>query len=321
MRSTLFALPAFAATALAGEVFVTWRHELSTGKTALEIQGTDKSVLAESCSSKIGSLDFSDVDEHGGGSFTVGDKKFAVLSQPEDGPVCSRIYNGDIAVVECTGVDYDVPAGSATSAEDCFSHEENKMAFRSLRSRSEDARSASAPVEQPPTMPAFHSRILGSRQTTCISNTDVVLVGDGNPHQNFLHKQISENNNCGAAPSCSVGETKTTSFTIGFSGGGSKWVSGGFDVSKSWSTGNTYSCNGAKGDTVCIWYNTAHTAYTVRSTTTSSCYTPNNGQAGDPYVLKSPNSQNRGGGYYCVIGTCRAKGDEYWDNSGRAGGP
>jgi hypothetical protein len=34
---------------------------------------------------------------------------------------------------------------------------------------------------------------------------------------------------------------------------------------------------------------------TVQSKTTSSCYTPNNGQAGAPYVLKSPNSQNRGG--------------------------
>jgi hypothetical protein len=190
MRSALFAIPAFAASVLADEVFVTWRHELSSGKTALEIQGADKSVLAESCSSKIGSLDFSNVDEHGGGSFTIGDKKFEVMSKPEDGPVCSRIYNGDIAVVECTGVDYDVPKGAATSAEDCFSHEDNKAAFRSLRSRSENVHSAGAPAEQP-AMPAFHSRILGSRQTTCISNTDVTTVGDGNPHQNFLHKQIS----------------------------------------------------------------------------------------------------------------------------------
>jgi hypothetical protein len=190
MRSALFVIPAFAASVLAEEVFVTWRHELSSGKTALEIQGADKSVLAESCSSKIGSLDFSNVDEHGGGSFIVGDKKFEVMSQPENGPVCSRIYNGDIAVVECTGVDYAVPKGAATSAEDCFSHEDNKAAFRSLRSRSEDVHSAGAPAEAP-SMPAFHSRILGSRQTTCISNTDVTTVGDGNPHQNYLHKQIS----------------------------------------------------------------------------------------------------------------------------------
>jgi hypothetical protein len=189
MRSTLFALPAFAASVIASEVFVTWRHELSTGKTALEVQGTDKSVLAESCSSKIGSLDFSNVDEHGGGFFTVGDNKFAVTSKPENGPACHRIYNNDIAVVECTGVDADVPTGMIASEDGCFSHEENKVAFRSLRSRSEDVLNASLPVEGP-SMPAFHSRILGSRQS-CISNTDTTLVGDGNPHQNFLHKQIS----------------------------------------------------------------------------------------------------------------------------------
>ncbi|KAH8672478.1 hypothetical protein BGZ61DRAFT_537105 [Ilyonectria robusta] len=41
----------------------------------------------------------------------------------------------------------------------------------------------------------------------------------------------------------------------------------------------------------------------------------------DPVIVKSPNSDNRGGGYYCVIGTCRAKGDNYWDNTGPAGGP
>lgn len=41
----------------------------------------------------------------------------------------------------------------------------------------------------------------------------------------------------------------------------------------------------------------------------------------DPFVMKSPNKANRGGGMYCVIGTCRAQGDAYWDNTGRAGGP
>ena len=45
------------------------------------------------------------------------------------------------------------------------------------------------------------------------------------------------------------------------------------------------------------------------------------GADGDPFVMFSPNANNRGGGYYCVIGTCRAQGDNYWDYSGRAGGP
>ncbi|EAT81080.2 hypothetical protein SNOG_11372 [Parastagonospora nodorum SN15] len=244
MLSTLFTLPAFATLVFAKEVFVTYRYERSSGRTALEIQGADKAVLAESCSSKIGSLDFSNLEQDGRGFFTVGDKKFEVLSNPEDGPVCTRIYDEAIAVVECTGVDYDVPESAATSAEDCFFHEDNKAAFRTLKSRSENLHLVGAPVEKP-VMPPFHSRILGSRQACMFSQYNTKLVGDGNPHQNYLHKQLSS------------------------------------------------SFDSACGD----------------------------GKLSEPYVLKSPNNANRGGSYYCVVGTCRSMGDDYWDDTGRAGGP
>jgi hypothetical protein len=62
MRSTLFSLPAFAASALAAEVFVTWRHEIIPNNTSLTVQSTDKTVLAEECGSAINPLDFSNVD-------------------------------------------------------------------------------------------------------------------------------------------------------------------------------------------------------------------------------------------------------------------
>lgn len=43
---------------------------------------------------------------------------------------------------------------------------------------------------------------------------------------------------------------------------------------------------------------------------------------GETSIVWSPNDDNRGGkDYYCVIGTCRKQGDEWWDNTGRAGGP
>ncbi|KAK6441227.1 hypothetical protein LTR95_002556 [Oleoguttula sp. CCFEE 5521] len=40
-----------------------------------------------------------------------------------------------------------------------------------------------------------------------------------------------------------------------------------------------------------------------------------------PSVITSPNKNDRGGGYYSVVGSCRAQEDQYWDLSGRAGGP
>jgi hypothetical protein len=98
-----------------------------------------------------------------------------------------------MAVTECTGIGLDAGAlaDSATSA-DCFEHEHVKASFRSLKTRSVDILDATAHAEQPK-MPAFHSRIQG-RQTTCSTSRQAVVVGDGNPHQNFIHKQITVSN-------------------------------------------------------------------------------------------------------------------------------
>lgn len=41
----------------------------------------------------------------------------------------------------------------------------------------------------------------------------------------------------------------------------------------------------------------------------------------DPFVMASPNENNKGGGWYCVTGTCREKGDLWWDRDGREGPP
>ena len=70
---------------------------------------------------------------------------------------------------------------------------------------------------------------------------------------------------------------------------------------------------------VCIWYKIAHTAYTVMNIFEGDrCL---GDLPSDLFVLKRPNEDNRGGGYYCVIGTCRSKGDDYWVKDGRPGGP
>lgn len=70
-----------------------------------------------------------------------------------------------------------------------------------------------------------------------------------------------------------------------------------------------------EGDTICVWYNTAHTAYTVQNW-------QDNASTGNPDVMFSPkNKHNDGKSYYCVVGTCRSMGQGYWDKSGPAGGP
>lgn len=128
--------------------------------------------------------------------------------------------------------------------------------------------------------------------------------------------------NCGTAPLCTVGQMQSSSYTIGWSASSSAttWISGGFDVSESWSTGDTYSCTANSNETVCVWYNTAHTAYTVQNGVSDGCWSGWIPESNN-FVMYSPNANNIGGGYYCVIGTCRGQDQQYWNYNGPAGGP
>lgn len=177
---------------------------------------------------------------------------------------------------------------------------------------------------------------LDQRQTPCaFPEYKTELVGDGDPHQNYYHIQLSvsgllptnangarltrsptqEANYCGQATECSVGHEVSKSYTVGWSGGvsGFDFFSGGFEVQETWATGDTYTCTGKTGDTVCVWYIVAHTAYTVDSWIEyPGCPT------GQPIekeraVIKAPNKNNAGGNYDCRIGDeCKAQGEARW---------
>lgn len=175
---------------------------------------------------------------------------------------------------------------------------------------------------------------LDQRQTPCaFPEYKTELVGDGDPHQNYYHVQLSVSvyqhvqrrkakkkltqvpHVCNGAEECSIGHEVSQSYTVAWSGGvsGFDFFSGGFEVSESYTTGNTYTCTAKTGQTVCIWYIVAHTAYTVDSWTEyPGCPT------GQPIekeraVIKAPNKNNAGGNYDCRIDDeCRTQGDNYW---------
>ena len=131
--------------------------------------------------------------------------------------------------------------------------------------------------------------------------------------------------NCGDAPGCSVGQTNSVSYTLGWTATATawQWLNAGFNVGVSWTTGNSYTCNGNKGDTVCVWYSTAFTAYQVQNHAVNEQCGGDN-PSGEPFTMYSPNSQNKGAkAYYCVVGAnnCRSQGDQYWVYDGKQGGP
>ncbi|KAF2147978.1 hypothetical protein K461DRAFT_203549, partial [Myriangium duriaei CBS 260.36] len=143
------------------------------------------------------------------------------------------------------------------------------------------------------------------------------LVGDGDPHQNYYMMQVSAPETC-ADGGCSIThiDEKSQGWSASIDTGDvAEWITGGFEVQQTFTSGNDYTCNGNAGETICVWVKIAKTAYTVQN---GDCDDKPNAQ---PYVMWSPNVGNRGGEYYCVTGSCRNSGDGYEDNTGPAGGP
>jgi hypothetical protein len=121
---------------------------------------------------------------------------------------------------------------------------------------------------------------------------------------------------------CTIGYTTQKSYTIGFQASASVagWIAGGFAVEKSVTTGTYSECNGGPGQYMAVWKKVAQTAYTVRNRYVVGCTAVT---YSDNYVMWSPNTNNRGGEFYCVYGQqyVRAIGDRWLDTTGRAGGP
>ena len=241
-------------------------------------------------------------------------------AQSNNGASCYRLYNENSVFVDCT-----IPTSSATTAKtfpinndgDCLASKSDKSTFSLASSplrKYDNSKAAPGPPKNM-SLEARGASQLDSRACVAVDNTK--LQGKGDPHQNAWDAQLSETITCTGTAGCSVGVSNSQAWTVGFTATAriNEWISGGFSVSKSWTTANTYTCNGAPGETVCLWYNTMHTAYTVYNiyemVGTPGCN--NFPVTGPNFILRSPNTNNAGGGYYCVVGTCRTQGQAYWE--------
>ncbi|KAG5747388.1 hypothetical protein H9Q70_009931 [Fusarium xylarioides] len=314
----LHSIVIFTSACLAADVQVTWRHEHDTKASALVAVHTNGTVIAETCGSIIHSkhpIDFSNVDgKDGSGSFTVGNTTYRVHSNPESsgGPACSRVFNPKYTLVQCSGVNWDASDAIGDKPRDCFaeSYTDGELQFLHNGVLNETSQ--------------MHKRgwwdKFKENMRDGFSSSRKELVGDGNPRQHYLHKQLSEPIVCGPSPGCSVGRTDSESFTISGTinpGRDKWWGSFGFSVTKAWTTGNSYTCNGNQNETVCIWYKTAQTTFVVKEHKKA----PGESQWTESiHDVSAPNKNNKGGNYYCVIGHgCKAKGDSWWDRKGRNG--
>jgi hypothetical protein len=182
----VLAAPQIKERASTDNLHVVWHHEKSPSKTSLTLMDGSKSkVFGYSCTSSLNTDVFANfpiimnVTENGSGTLMYGSTTYKVLSDPafSGGITCSRMYHGEEAYVDCLVPQPDslkLAEIASDSRKDCFTgsafpiklggHVQSDKRQANLQSRGEI-----------PDRTTFRTEI----------------IGDGNPHQNYYHKQLS----------------------------------------------------------------------------------------------------------------------------------
>ncbi|KIM99297.1 hypothetical protein OIDMADRAFT_166920 [Oidiodendron maius Zn] len=324
--TTVLAVPSVQKLQDGQEVKLTIQQIKLTSESDIAVTDPKTSqLLGHACSTTLNSGAFADLpisadlDHMGAGKITLGSKTYQVHEDPEisGGVTCSRVYSDAQTYTACTVIlPESLDLAPVSKTDGCFA----KGASPVFENTIDLITTAQSTPLHPLENVTIANRGLEERQGACgIWSSYTATVGNGNPHQNYYNTQLSENINCNCAV-CSVGDEESESITVGWSASATvdEWIDGGFDVQVSWTTGKQYTCQANPGDTVCIWYLTAHTAYTVQNYNYNQC---TGAQPSGTAIIFSPNKNNAGGYYYCVINSCANEGYHYWDYSGPAGGP
>ena len=179
------------------------------------------------------------------------------------------------------------------------------------------------------------SRDAPNKKIPCVttSSRKTVGKGDGNPHQNFVFKQVSGTTDCTDNPSGSASITNSQSVTYTESiNAAVDFITLGFSVAESTSTGytNAFGCGLGNGATLsgdlCVFERIQVTAYTVNaqecfssSCGASWCSSPSN----EDVVIYAPNKDQPGCFYdnHQLNLPCSGLGTEHQVWAGPAGGP
>ncbi|KAK4212798.1 hypothetical protein QBC37DRAFT_374737 [Rhypophila decipiens] len=314
-------------------VQVTFQLSKLTQEAAVKVWNKDETkLLGQSCTNSIESGAFKQtpivftVNEGGIGEMAVGATKYKTYGNASsDGVSCGRITSSAEIMIKCR---LTLPAALALAPllkrdlASCFPTGPVELHGVMKRLASEPMPSH-AQLPAPTVETAVNTTDLDKRQRVCeISSQETYRIGDGNPHQNPKHIQVSQVKRC-TQGTCTVGYAEGRSFAINWStslsvGG---WISGGFAVEKTHHTGTYSECNGLPWEWMAVWKSVGQTAYTVETKTNNRCGNP--GYSGH-YVMWSPNNKpNHYNHYfYCVYGEqyVRGLGDWYIEH-GRAGGP
>lgn len=170
------------------EVRLIWLHDKVTGQKSLTMtDDSETKVYGHSCDSELDGVDFkSGVNHNGFGNITVFGTKYRVHGDRElsGGAECGKKFTDKAVEVFCSIP--NVPSSKlseldAADVKKCFDGEFSL--FGALEGFS--------PVNSSHLAERDMAKRQGGGTGLCMPGPCTVRVGDGDPHQNYLHKQIS----------------------------------------------------------------------------------------------------------------------------------
>ncbi|OBT50139.1 hypothetical protein VE04_09639, partial [Pseudogymnoascus sp. 24MN13] len=153
-----------------------------------------------------------DLNSNGAGNITLNGQSYMVHEHADfsEGITCTRMYSDADSFVRCL---IKVPNSlqakplSAENSKDCFTRgtldmetTSNVFAARLAGSKEYDLSETSLSMSEHPPKANVRGTSGANGPPDCSWHSDVVLIGNGDPHQNYLHTQLSPSHLGGRGP-------------------------------------------------------------------------------------------------------------------------
>ncbi|EKJ77011.1 hypothetical protein FPSE_02886 [Fusarium pseudograminearum CS3096] len=273
-----------------------FEQDLETGGVATTAWDDSGSrIMALSCSNTV-QLGNQTVTFHAkkdaSGYFTIGDDTFPIEEDDSTGVLCSRMY-----VLECF---------ADTKDPDRFRWQ--PIGADSHEPMNGDDRDENDTLDQ--------RRSLGRRQGCQTGIAQIQWPGvSRNPRKWRRHQQLTPSLDCRSAATCTTSVISSRTITHSASVGAAKFISAGYSVGISQTSGFSLSCTANRNQRVCVKHWPRYQQYDVRRQAVLCGRTLTD----ERYNIRAPlKDQQRHSTHYCATGTnnCRSDGWLHWEDMG-----
>ncbi|KAF5247053.1 hypothetical protein FAUST_905 [Fusarium austroamericanum] len=326
MRSTALlhgiAMAALIRLAESKSIELVFEQDLETGGVATTAWDDSGSrIIALSCSDTV-QLGNQTVTfyakKDASGYFTIGDDKFPIEEDDSTGILCSRMYNNEHARAECilsVPLVEDLDPIAPDSLLECFADSEDPDRFR-WQPIDVDSHGPVDGDNRDETETMGQRRHLGRRQGCQTGIAEIQWPGvSRNPRKWRRHQQLTPSLDCMSAATCTTSVISSRTITHSASVGAAKFISAGYSVGISQTSGFSLSCTANRNQRVCVKHWSRYQQYDVRRKAVLCGRTLTD----ERYNIRAPlKDQQRHSTHYCATGTnnCRSDGWLHWEDMG-----